>query len=117
MLHRFIYNLGVAFKNPSLKKHYKFLLDTDKWTLEQLKHYQFKKLKEFLIFAYEHTSFYKEEFDCVGFNPYQFESFDEYKRIPIIDKSVLLKNNDKVHSDYHFDRLIQSETSGTSGAP
>lgn len=116
MLHRLIYNAGVAHKNPSLKKHYKFLMETDKWTLEQLKQYQFKKLKEFLVFAYEHSPFYKEEFDNAGFNPYQFESIDDYKRIPIIDKSVLLNNNDKVHSDYHFDKLIQSETSGTSGA-
>ena len=59
MSHRIIYNAGVALINPSLKKHYKFLMETDKWTLKQLKQYQFEKLKDFLVFAYEHTPCYK----------------------------------------------------------
>lgn len=116
MIHRLIYELGVSLRNPFLKSHYKFLLESDKWSLEQLQEYQFSKLKELLQFAYQYSSFYKEEFDRVGFNPKSFNSMEDYKRIPIISKQDLLAHKDGVLSNYQFKKRIMSETSGTSGA-
>lgn len=116
MIHRLLYELGVSIRNPFLKSHYKFLLESDKWSLAQLQEYQIAKLRELLVFAYQHSEFYKEEFDRVGFNPEKCDSLDGYKRIPIISKQDLLDNKEKVLSNYTFKKRLQSETSGTSGA-
>lgn len=116
MIHKLLYNLGVFLRNPSLKSHYKFLLESDHWSLEQLQAYQLGKLKELLLFAYEHSPFYKEEFDRVGFNPSDFDSMEDFKMIPIVSKQDLLAHTDEVRSNYQFKKTIQSETSGTSGA-
>ena len=116
MIHRLLYNIGVSLRNPILKKHYKFLLESDHWSLEQLQAYQLGKLKELLVFANQYSPFYKEEFDKVGFNPSELKSMEDFKRIPIISKQDLLAHSDEVRSNYPFKNTVQSETSGTSGA-
>ncbi len=116
MIHKLLYNIGVSLRNPILKKHYKFLLESDNWSLEQLQAYQFGKLKELLVFAYQYSPFYKEEFDKIGFNPSEFKSMEDFKRIPIISKQDLLAHSSEVRSTYPFKKTVQSETSGTSGA-
>ena len=114
-IHKLIYKLGVTKRNPSLMKYYEFLLESDRWPEEKLKQYQLDKCKELLVFAYEHSDFYRNEFDNVGFNPHEFSSLDDLKIIPIIDKNVLLEHNEEIHSKYEFSKCIFSETSGTSG--
>lgn len=42
---------------------------------------------------------------------------DDMKVLPVIDKSVLIRNNGDIQSTYKFDKLQFSETSGSSGKP
>ncbi len=115
MLHRLIYYLGMLKRNPSLLNYYNFLKESDFWALDKLQKYQLEKAKVFLQFAYEHSAFYKELFDEVGFNALEIKSIDDIKVLPIIDKDTLLRENRRIQSDYHFKKLFFSETSGTTG--
>lgn len=115
MFHKLIYRAGVRKRNPSLLPYLDFLMESDKWSTEQLSDYQLKKCKELLIFAQTYSPFYQKHFAECGFNPTQMQSLDELKRIPTIDKQVLLSNNAEIQSSFKFDRLFFSETSGTSG--
>lgn len=115
MFHKLIYRAGVRKRNPSLLPYLDFLMESDKWSIEQLSDYQLKKCKELLIFAQNHSPFYQKHFAECGFDPTQMQSLDELKRIPTIDKQVLLSKNAEIQSTFKFDRLFFSETSGTSG--
>lgn len=42
---------------------------------------------------------------------------DDMKVLPVIDKSVLIRNNGDIQSTYKFDKLQFSETSGSSESP
>lgn len=115
LLYKSLYTLGAKYRNPSLQKHFKFLKETESWTLGELKAYQFQACKDFLIFSSEHSPYYKRVFRKSKFNPKGMTSFDDIKQIPILSKEDLLRDNDEIHSRYSFDRQFFSETSGSSG--
>lgn len=112
---KLLYKLGVAFRNPSLFPSLDFLQKTDKWSLEELHAYQLKKLKDLLLFAYNYSDYYRTEFDKINFEPETLCSLGDLKKLPIIDKSILLNNSDTIHTNYRFKKIFFSETSGTSG--
>ena len=111
MLHRLIYYLGMLKRNPSLLEYYNFLKESDFWSLEKLQKYQLEKAKVFFQFVYEHSVFYRELFDQVGFNAQKITCVDDIKVLPIIDKNILLRENERIQSDYRFKKLFFSETS------
>lgn len=76
----------------------------------------FDKLKKTLIYAYEHTAFYKEFFDNNKFNPYEFSDYNEFKRLPYIDKKIVIDNFEKLVSDEKVD-YYEAFTGGSSGKP
>lgn len=115
MLYKLLFNIGVWLRNPSLKSIYKFLLISDKWSKKQLEDYQLLKAKELLQYAYLNSSFYKNSFDKVGFNPFKMESINEMSIIPIIDKTEIISHKSEIQSKKGFKKLFFSETSGTSG--
>lgn len=115
MLHKFIYDLGMRYRNPSLLPYLKFLNESDKWSLEQLERYQFEKVKVFLCFAGKYSRFYKEYFAKYNFVPSQMVALKDMDVLPPISKNVLIERNEDIHTDYKFSKLIYCETSGTSG--
>lgn len=101
--------------NKTFLAAYKELIESDKWTDEKLKRIQFERLKETCIFAYENITFYKKEFEDVGFDPYNFKSFDEFStKVPTIDKDTVIQHmaelqNPNITDDY------PATTGGSSG--
>ena len=114
-MYKLIYKIGVKLRNPTLVKKYKFLKETENWSLDKLNKYQFEKTKLFLQFAYEYSDYYKRVFDEVGFNPTIMKSLDDIRLIPVINKEILINYNKEIHTNYKFKKLRLSETSGTSG--
>lgn len=115
MFHKLIYLAGIKRRNPSLLPYLKFLKETDRWSIDRLRSYQFEKCREFLIFAGKYSPFYQEHFAKAGFVPEKIRSLDDLKQIPTIDKNILLEYSDRIRTKYSFHRLLFSETSGTSG--
>ena len=115
MFHKLIYKAGAKKRNPSLMKYFDFLMESDRWSLEQLLDYQFRKCKDLLEFAQKYSPFYKEHFAKCRFEPSEMKSLDDLKNILPINKQVLLLRNKDIQSTFRFDKLFFSETSGTSG--
>ena len=81
-----------------------------------IKEIQLMKLKALLIHSYNKTNYYKELFDSIDFNPFDFESLDDLKKIPIMDKQTFSKNYSKLKSNNSnmFSPKMHS-TGGTTG--
>lgn len=116
MLHKLIFKTGQVLRNPSLERHYRFLLKSDSWSEEQLKAYQLLKLKELLSYAYANSSYYTKLFDSINFNPEKVTTLDDLRQLPIMDKTIAIEHNEEILSRSKFKKLFLSETSGTSGA-
>lgn len=115
MFSKLIYIVGQKFRNPSLLTYYKFLKSSEKWTIEELRNYQFLKLKELLIFAITYSPFYRNLYA----NQKQFilDCTDSsiLEMLPTITKENLLEFNAEIHTDSDLGKLFFCETSGSSG--
>lgn len=112
-----LYKLGVALRNPHLKAHFRFLMKTDRWSIDKLNQYQLEQCKELLIFAGKHSPYYREIFTKTGFRPENFHSLEQLKQLPVLEKKALITENSKIHSKFDFGRKLQEcSTSGTSGS-
>ncbi|NLL64070.1 MAG: phenylacetate--CoA ligase family protein [Ruminococcaceae bacterium] len=109
-----IFLLGQKLRNPNMLKEYYKLKETEKSTIEELKLIQLQKLKRLLEDA-NHTPYYKKVFKNEKINILDINSLDDLKKIPIITKSILIKENDSIQNKKYNKRLMKSETSGSTG--
>lgn len=115
MLFKIIYKLGQKYRNPSLKKYYTYLKDTEFKSKKELKEIQLNNLKNFLIFVNKYSPYYQEIFKKNNFDVFKISSIKDLENLPILSKKDLIKNNTNVHTLYKFRKKFLSETSGTSG--
>ncbi|MBU1342755.1 MAG: phenylacetate--CoA ligase family protein [Proteobacteria bacterium] len=92
--------------------------------LEKLKCLQFKKFKRILKWAYTHSKFHRALYDTAGLTPEDICSFDDIKKIPKVEKSMMrgIQNKDPFpYGDALCVPLeevsIYRQTSGTTGQP
>ncbi len=115
---KIIWGIGARLRNPSLFSYIKLLNETQLWSREKLLSYQFNECKSLLVFIGNHSPYYQTLFNEIGFDPQtDFKSLEDLKLIPVVDKSILIKNNEQFHTQYPFKKLFLSETSGSSGEP
>jgi phenylacetate-CoA ligase len=81
------------------------------------------KMIDLLRYSYKNIEFYREAFDRIGIVPDSITSYDEFIKIPLLDKSVVRDitcNINKFYSkEYHTknDQLFLFKTSGSTGIP
>ncbi|MBC2181456.1 phenylacetate--CoA ligase family protein [Listeria booriae] len=116
-MYQWIYKQGVKRRNPLLPAAESFLQETDTWTRAELEKYQLEKLQELVHWAYENSAYYKKLFDETGVHPDDIRELNDLQIIPPITKKILLAENEAIHATASFERLIFSETSGSTGSP
>ncbi len=116
---RKIYSFIPYEKRVLTKDFYDFLAllkENEKKSYEQMREYQFKKLKELVELAYNHTKFYKEKYDKVGFHPNDLKSLEDLNKIPTLTKDEVREyGKDMVDKRLNIDSLSKGVTSGTTG--
>jgi phenylacetate-CoA ligase len=83
--------LGGKFRN-----NLRFVSETEQWTASQTRTYQLQRLKEIFRLAYEKTGYYRDQFDKIGFNPEDFNSFADMAALPFSNKSIVTENLDRM---------------------
>jgi phenylacetate-CoA ligase len=116
-LRRLIYRLGVARRNPKVFKNYDFLIQSQYWSLEQLRAYQLGLLQGLIAHAYQNTDYYRRALDEHGVDPADIRTLDDVVRIPYLTKEQLLANVNRIQLTRYPDKLVYSETSGSTGKP
>lgn len=117
MLNKSIFLLGIKSRNPSLVSFYKELVKTDSASCEELKSIQEKKFKELIDFAFNYSPYYKKKLNDLNIVREDINSVDDLVKLPILEKDELRENAEAINSTYKFNKVIVSETSGTSGQP
>jgi len=78
------------------RQNLRFAHTTEKWPTSQTKSYQLQRLQNVLQLAYEKTSYYREQFDKIGFRPENFTSLEDMAGLPFIDKSIVIEHLDRM---------------------
>lgn len=102
-------------RNPSLFAIYKNLKSSAA-TSEKKDSFVVECIRNLLILAQAQSVYYRNLFVKIGFNPKEdFNNLEDFKRIPILEKGILIENNGSLHTTIKFRKVFLSETSGTSG--
>ncbi len=116
-MNKAIYVAGIAVRNDSIFRNYKFLLESQHWDIKRLEQYQFDKLRELLIHSASNSRYYKEKYESAGFDPASVRSLSDMGRIPTVTKQDLITNVAAIHVRNYPEKLFFSETSGSTGKP
>ncbi len=115
MLYKLIFQLGERFRNPSIRKWFAFLKQSETWSIEELEAYQLQQLKELVSFAKAHSEYYKEKFAAI--DEASFSSVADIQQLPLLSKEDVLQLTEKIHTKYNFKKTFTATTSGSSGNP
>ncbi len=103
------------------RKTLKYLEEYEKnqWlSEEELREIQWAKLQELLNYVYIHVPYYKRRFNEIGANPQDFKNLDDFSHFPFLTKRDIQENQKELISDQYINKkLIQNETSGSTGDP
>ncbi|MCD6564452.1 MAG: phenylacetate--CoA ligase family protein [Bacteroidales bacterium] len=95
-----------------------FLNKSQYWKYEQIREYQFKKLKSLLKYSYQNVPYYKKLFDEIGAKPQDIRKFKDFEAFPILTKEKINKNiQDMISSAVSNEDLIPNSTGGSTGEP
>lgn len=113
---------GILFPlHEHIKKHdsvkvRKEMESSQWWDDRLLKEFQFSKLYQLLKHAQAHVPYYRKLFSETGFKPENIRSIADLVQIPLLDKSIIRTNSEKIKSEIARD-LNRFNTGGSSGEP
>jgi len=89
---------------------------TEHLSNDELKRYQFNRLKDIIQYAWENTQGYKELWEENNFHPQKFKSLEDLSLIPFITKDILREDVDKF-TNHKLQKMRKISTGGSVGIP
>jgi len=92
------------------------ILERSQWySYEELKNFQFERLRKLLDLAYTNTPYYKKLFDQLNIKPQDIKTYEDYLKIPVLTKQTIRDNSDQMKNQNYKGAFQSSLTSGTTG--
>ena len=116
-MRKWIYLHGVNKWNKRIMGKQKFLAESQYWELDRIREFQLNRLKELVKIAYNNTPYYKEKYDGSKIHPTDINRLEDIRKIPVLSKTELLVNREKIQIKNDGEKLYFAETSGSTGKP
>jgi len=108
--------LTTLFYKSPFQKTYNFVKDSEYWTIEQIKKYQWQQLISLLNHAYEHVPYYKKLFKTQGITPDDIKSLHDFQQLPFLTKEIVQKySNELKATNYSAYKFEETSTGGSTG--
>lgn len=128
---KFIHKLFSLFPRKIAYLPYKYIMlgrkfnewfdllnQNEKKSVEEIKKYQFRAIKQLLLKAYTGSSFYRNKYDAANFNPDKFRSLDDVPRIPVLTRDEVAEHGkEMILKGVNPLTLFSTHTAGTTGNP
>jgi phenylacetate-CoA ligase len=109
---RLLYPNGIV-KHQRLQK-----LEKTQWfSLDELKAWQFMRIKALLKYAYEHVPYYRELYQRMRIRPEDIRDFEDFQNLPFITKEDINNNLDLFVSPKLRTVALPNSTGGSTGQP
>lgn len=103
---------------PQIWEYYEELLRNEKLSEAELYVLNFKKRQEILIYAYEHSPFYKRFYDESGINPYKIKTEEDWNKVPVVTKDMVRQFSDEIKVLDEINEFGRANnTGGSTGKP
>lgn len=118
LLNLYAYQIHRERYGKSFKRAFDELQKTQWFTPEQIKQYQFARLKALISHAYNTVPYYHSRYDEQGVHPEDIKELSDIAKLPLITREdVREAGSDLISSRYSPSTLIHGHTSGTTGSP
>ena len=88
------------------------------WSQDQRLEWQLAELRRTVRYAYDTTTFYRERLDAVGFDPRDDFDFQDYGRLPVLEREEVREAGDRMLSRAVPRELLREDsTGGSTGTP
>lgn len=86
-------------------------------SVEQMREWQFSRIRELVVDAYQNVPFYNSLYRSVSFEPGDLKGWDDFQRLPLVSKEQVIENypHNMLRSGSIVEDLIVSRSSGSSG--
>lgn len=96
----------------------RFRRDSASWHVEKRNEWVLGKLRYILRQAYRDTVYYRKLFDGIGFDPASDFSFDDFSRIPVLEREDMHREGKNLVSSSIADGILKRDaTGGSTGTP
>jgi len=100
------------------RRHLRQLERTQSLPPEEFQAFQLAQLQAIVRHAYEHVPFYRNLYRREGIHPDDIRTLSDFRRLPIITKSDVRANVERMLADnVPRDRLVANQTGGSTGEP
>ena len=106
-----------VIKRRNMLKYRKFLEDSQWWPYEKLKAFQWEELTKLLKHAYENVPYWRGQFDRLGLKPSDIKTYEDFCRIPVIDKKNIRENYEDMRAINYNGKTWKKSTGGSTGEP
>lgn len=116
----FYLRLNDLMTGQSVRKNYKFLLESQYWSKEKLIEYQNKKLLDLIEYSYKYVEYYTEIFDSLNLKPSDIKTKEDLHKLPILDKETLranVNNGKLLTKNKTIKNIYKAYSSGSTGEP
>ncbi len=95
----------------------KYLHETERWPIGDLRDLQVGLLRRLLRHAYYHTAYYRDVMDARGLAPEDFVDSEDIRQLPLLDRATLRASFEARTAHVPPLPVITKATSGSSGQP
>jgi len=96
----------------------KFRREAQGWTMDRKRDWVLSRLRFVARRAYADTSYYREMFDRIGFDPNADFGFDEFAALPVLERDNIRESGPELLSKkIPPNQLLRDSTGGSTGVP
>jgi phenylacetate-coenzyme A ligase PaaK-like adenylate-forming protein len=108
--------LTTLIYNAPYKKTYDFVKQSEGWSFEQTKSYQWQQLITLLQHAYDHVPYYKKLFKTNSITPNDIKSLHDFQQLPFLSKEIVQEHaNELKATNYPRNAFEETNTGGSTG--
>jgi len=112
------YPIKDKFKKTSIISTLNFLRESQYWSEDKMNDYRLQKLKFLIDYSKKNVPYYEELFNRIKLDSKDIKQLEDIKKIPILTKKVLRKENEKfISRQYNSSIVKKGKTGGTTGSP
>ena len=90
----------------------------ENWTSDEVEAWQEERLQAFIRHAYEHTVYYRRQFDSLGLKPEDIRTKDDLKKLPLVTKETVNAHYEEfIPDNLSSFKYRLSRSGGTTGVP
>jgi phenylacetate-CoA ligase len=118
LIKKIILPVADSFLRTSILSYYNEICNMSDWSKDKITIWQNDKLQTLIQFAYNHTEYYNQLFDCLNIDPNDIRSTEDLERLPILTKKDIIDNYEKLIPDNVNEiKHKRSSTGGSTGDP